>query len=521
MRKNIYIVVALAMVASMLLSACGTTATPTAATGGTTSSAASVAPAPATDTPVPPAASSAAAPASATAGPTATPTQYPMAACPAGMTCVRWFIGLGTGTNAVQLPVEQSVVDTFNADPARATDKLFLQMEVVPFDSAKDTILTEIAAGNGPDIVGPVGWAGSAALHGEWADLKANIAKVPEITKQFDPALLASYESSEGQVGLPFTVYPSAIFYNTALFDQAGLKYPPVKYGDKYSLDGKDVVWNWATVKTVAQRLTVDSNGKNSLDAAFDATKIVQYGFSWNFETQPSYVGAFQCNGQAYVKADGKTAQLPDCWKAAWQWTYNGTWGKNPFIPNAQVIASADFGSGNAFNSGKVAMIDQPVWYTCCMAAVTTWDIGALPVSADGKVAGRIDADTFRILKSTKNLDAAFSVLTYLVTTGVQPLVIGTDAAPAPYGALPARKADFAPWLAGKQKAFPWVKNWQLISDGLAYPDSPSAESYMPNFNESWARGQTFYNLLASTGGLDLAKEEATFLTDLQTIFAK
>ena len=43
----------------------------------------------------------------------------------------------------------------------------------------------------------------------------------------------------------------------------------------------------------------------------------------------------------------------------------------------------------------------------------------------------------------------------------------------------------------------------------------------MPNFNESWARGQTFYNLLASTGGLDLAKEEATFLTDLQTIFAK
>jgi multiple sugar transport system substrate-binding protein len=444
-----------------------------------------------------------------------------MAQCPTGKTCIRWFIGLGTGTAANQLPLEQNVVDTFNADAARAKDNIFLQMEVVPYDSAKDTILTEIAAGNGPDIVGPVGWAGSSALHGNWADLKAEIAKIPDVTKQFDPALLKSFETSEGQVGLPFAVYPSNIYYNTALFDQAGLSYPPAKYGDKYTLDGKPVAWNWATLKTVAQRLTVDSNGKNSLDAAFDATKIVQYGFSWNFETQPSYVGAFQCNGQSYLAKDGKSAQLPDCWKAAWQWTYDGTWGKNPFIPNAPVIASADFGSGNAFNSGKVAMIDQPVWYTCCMAAVTTWDIGAMPVSADGKVAGRIDADTFRILKSTKNLDAAFSVLTYLVTTGVQPLIIGTATVQPAYGALPARSADFASWLALKKTSFPQVKNWQLISDSLSYPDAPSAEAYMPNFNEAWLRGQTFYNLLASTGGLDLTKEEATFLTDLQAIFAK
>jgi hypothetical protein len=55
----------------------------------------------------------------------------------------------------------------------------------------------------------------------------------------------------------------------------------------------------------------------------------------------------------------------------------------------------------------------------------------------------------------------------------------------------------------------------------LNFPDHPSAEEYMPNYNEAWTRGQTFYNLLVNTSGLDLAKEEETFLTDLQAIFDK
>jgi len=521
MRKTLYILTALVMVSSMLLAACATPTTVAPPPPDTQAPPDTVAPP--TDTAIVPTDTAAPATATATAVPptiTPTTTPYPLAAVKAGMTPVRWFIGLGTGTDPAQLTTEQSVVDDFNADPARAKDKIQLIMEVVPYNSAKDTVLTEIAAGNGPDVIGPVGWAGSASLHGQWADLKAEIASIPTITKDFDKNLLSAFVSDEGTIGLPFAVYPSAIFYNTQLFDEAGLAYPPAKYGDKYKLDGKDVVWDWeTTVKTVAQRLTVDSNGKNATDAGFDKTKIVQYGFSWNFETQPSYLGTFWANG-SYVDASGKKAQLPDAWKASWAWSYDGMWGDKPFIPNGQVSASPDFGNGNVFNSGKVAMIDQPVWYTCCMNDLKTWDAGAMP-SYKGKVNGRIDADTFRIWKGTKNKAAAFTVLTYLVTTGVQKLIIGSKDTPAAYGALPARGKDFQAWLDAKKTAFPWVKNWQLISDGLSYPDSPSAESYMPNYNEAWTRGQTFYSLMANTGGLDLAKEEATFLTDLQTIFDK
>jgi len=520
MRKTLYILTALVMVLSMLLAACGTATTPAPTTAPATD-----VPAVDTDTPAAPAVTDtpAGTDATATALPptvTTTPTAYPMATAISGYTAVRWFIGLGTGTDPAQLTAEQSVVDDFNAAPDRAKDKIQLIMEVVPYASAKDTVLTEIASGNGPDVIGPVGWNGSSALHGQWADLTAEIKAIPDVTKDFDPALIKSYESAEGQIGLPFAVYPSAIFYNTALFDEAGLAYPPAKYGDKYMLDGKEVAWDWeTTVKTVAQKLTVDANGKNATEDGFDATKIVQYGFSWNFEGQASYVGSFWQSG-SFTDATGTKAQIPAAWKAAWAWTYDGVWGKKPFIINGQAAGSPDFGNGNVFSSGKVAMIDQPAWYTCCTGDLKTWDLGAMP-SYQGKVGGRIDADTFRIWKGTKVKAAAFKVLTYLVTTGVQKLIIGSKDLPAAYGALPARAADQAPWLAAKKVAFPWVKNWDLFPAGLSYPDSPSAEAYMPNYNEAWTANGAAYSKWLNTSGLDINAEADALQKDLRTIFDK
>ena len=42
---------------------------------------------------------------------------------------------------------------------------------------ANDALATEIASGNGPDIVGPVGIGGANAFHGQWLDLGPLIAK--------------------------------------------------------------------------------------------------------------------------------------------------------------------------------------------------------------------------------------------------------------------------------------------------------------------------------------------------------
>ncbi len=509
--KRLFVVLSILIGASMLLSACG-------------------APATATEAPVPPAAAATDTPAAvapaATEGPTTVPatatlTPFPVAACQAGKTCVHWFIGLGTGTAAIQIPVEQEVVDDFNA----SQDKIQLILEIVPNASAVDVLNTEIASGNGPDVIGPVGFTGSNAFHGQWLDLKPFIAKVD--TSVYNPALLKLFETSEGQVGLPFAVYPSALFFNKAIFDSAGYSYPPAKYGDKYKMpDGSSVDWTWDTVAKVAKALTTDSAGKNATEAGFDKNNIVNYGFTWGFENHVNYVGSFWSGG-SLVAADGKTAQIPDAWKAAWQWTWDGVWGPQPYIPSNNYEQSLNNGA-NPFDGNHVAMVDNPVWYTCCMSHVTAdgsdktpadWDIGAMP-SYNGKVGGRIDADTFRIWKGTKNPQAAFDVMYYLETVGVKKLIIGSADKPAPYGAFPATTTDAAAWLAAKKVTFPAVQNWDLIQAGLSYPDVPSAESYTPSYTEGWARGKTFYSLLISQA-IDLAKEEQTFLTDMQAIFDK
>lgn len=427
---------------------------------------------------------------------------------------VRWFVGMGTGTDPVQVRAELAVVNQFNA----SQDAINLILEIVPFDSAKDVLSTQIAAGNGPDIIGPVGWGGSNAFFGQWLDLTPYMGGIDQ--SLFNPALVSMYETSEGQVGLPFAVYPSVIFYNTKLFDEAGLNYPPAKYGEKYKMpDGTEADWSWETLTAVSKLLTIDGAGKNATEEGFNKDDVKQYGYTWQFENHPNYWGSFWANG-SMVAADGKTAQAPDAWKASWKWTYEAIWGAQPFMGNAAVEGSQDYAGGNPFNSNKVAMTDQPFWYTCCMGDVKTWDAAAMP-AYNGTVAGRIDADTFRVWKGTKNPQQAFEVLKYLVTDAVQILIVGSKDMAAAYGAIPALTSAQEEWRAQKAVAFPWVKNLDTVIAGLSYPDVPSAEGYMPNYNEAWTRGGTFANLLRNTAGLDLDKEINTYITELQDIFNK
>ena len=112
---------------------------------------------------------------------------------------IRWFVGLGTGTDPGQVTIQEEVVADFNA----SQDKIELVLEVVPYDSARDTLSTQIASGAGPDIVGPVGWGGSNDFYGQWLDIAPYIEQSGFDLSVFDPALVKFYQTEEGQVGLP------------------------------------------------------------------------------------------------------------------------------------------------------------------------------------------------------------------------------------------------------------------------------------------------------------------------------
>src|SRR5688572_16650762 len=228
--KKLNILIALVMVASMLLAACGSAT-------------------PATDVPPvePPVEDATEVPADGepTEVPTPLPpTPYVPAECEEGKVCVTWFVGLGTGTSPEQIATQEEVVADFNASQS----EIQLILQIVPFNAARDALSTAIASGNAPDIVGPVGWGGSNDFKGQWLDIEDLITANNFDLSIFDPALVASYKTDDGQVGLPFAVFPGGMFYVPAMFDEVELAYPPSKYGDKYELDGAQVDWNWDTV---------------------------------------------------------------------------------------------------------------------------------------------------------------------------------------------------------------------------------------------------------------------------------
>jgi len=423
---------------------------------------------------------------------------------------IRWFVGLGTGTEAAQQTIQREVVDEFNA----SQDSIYLVMEVVPYNSARDALSTEIASGNAPDLVGPVGWGGSNDFYGQWLDLSSLLADSDFDTSVFNSALVDMYQTEEGQVGLPFMVFPAAVYYRPEFFDEAGLNYPPANYGDKYVMpDGSEVDWSWETLDEVAKMLTIDVNGNNATEAGFDANQIAQYGYEPQWQNGRHMTGF--TGGQEFI-VDGKSV-LNDNAKFAWKNYFDGMWGDQPFIPTGPARGSNELGGGNVFNSGKVAMSITHAWYTCCVGDLVSaggeFQFGALP-STNGTVYGRVDADTYRIMKSTEHPKEAFEALLYLISEA--DVKLSTT-----YGGMPAITAHQDAWLDAKKEQFPFVTSWDTLIAGLGYADTPSAEGYLPNGIEANNRIGTFINLISTDNTVDLDAEIQKLQDDLQIIYDK
>jgi multiple sugar transport system substrate-binding protein len=433
---------------------------------------------------------------------------------------IRWFVGLGTGTEPVQIEIQQAVTDAFNA----SQDNIELILEVVPYESARDTLSAQFADGNGPDIVGPVGVGVSNFFYGQWLDLAPLIEATNFDTSVFNDSLVQFYQTEEGQVGLPFAVFPTALFYQKFMFDEAGLNYPPAKIGDPYVWsNGSETEWNWETLTEVAKRLTVDVNGLTSLDEGFDRYNIVQVGYhpQWS---GPLVIATFFEPGVPYAGKDSAyTVNLPDAWIDAWRWEFEGRFGPEPFMANGALEGSPGFGGGNVFNAQKTAMAQTQLWYTCCVGnAGDQWDLAALP-SNNGVVHSRLDAHTFLIWKGTPNPEAAFEVLSYLIgPDGVRPLSLGDENAPGgAYDAFPALTELQGQFIDAKSAQYPFVENWDVFLQGLDYPDNPSAEAWMPNMVDAWNRFEIFANLYRNDGEIDIDAELDTLISDLEVIYNK
>jgi multiple sugar transport system substrate-binding protein len=499
MRKSMFIIASLLIVLGTVLSACGTPATP--------------------------------APVANTAAPVATAAPAALVATAApevGKTQVYWYIGLGAGSQPSQIPVEQAWIKKYNEGQG-VKDAVQLIPIIVDNKYATDNLTAQIAAGNIPDIVGPIGTAGRASFpDSTWADLAPLLKKIGYDISKVDPNMLAAFNSGGKQIGIPFGVYPTVIFYNKSIFDAAGLKYPPQKIGDKYTMpDGSKVDWSFDTVAKIAPLMTLDKNGKNSTEAGFDANSIVQYGFDYQFtkDSPRAYLNAF--DPHYTVGADG-TASITDGQKAALKWYYEAMWGKTPFLPNAAASAGAVTQKGNSFNSGHLGMVSVPIWCLGCFAPpknadgtpnkdnnVKDWDMAIIPTSPiDGKIHSRLNSDIFIMMAGSKNPEAAAKVYAYMIGAG------GGELATL-YGALPVDPTKQDAWFAAQDKKFAPIKpTWDVVKQMLTVLSPVDDETAVPNNNKSNTAWATLGSDLASKKGLDVDARIAQFIKDWNVILA-
>ena len=447
----------------------------------------------------------------ASATPTLQPTITPAAT---GLVEVYWYIGLGTGAQPAQIPLEKAFIDKYN-NTQGAADGIRLIADIhMGHNYARDDVLDMIHDGNALDIIGPVGTEGRGWIEEHILDLQPLIDQSNYDLSDFDPAFLKFYKTENGLVGLPFAIFPSALYYNKDLFDQAGLAYPPHRVGEKYSLDGEALEWNFDTVAKVARRMTLDSNGVSADQPGFDPQKIVQYGF--DFQWTKDSVRWFSAYFEPYYPVKDGKADLSPGQIAAIKWYYDGMWGGQPFIPN-QAAMDSDLIEGNSFNSGKVAMGLTHLWYTCCVdggeeAAVKRWDVGVVP-SYNGKTTAKMHADTFSIMKSSKNPEAAFKVYSYMVGEGAPELF-------AIYGGLPARKSqqpDFFDLL--KEKYVPNEIDWQVFQDMISYLEVPGHELALPNIAKAHDGFLRLGSDLRTKPSLNIDAVIAQFLVDQTAIY--
>jgi multiple sugar transport system substrate-binding protein len=422
---------------------------------------------------------------------------------------IYWYIGLGAGAQPAQIPLEKEWVEKYNA----SQDRIQVIPVIVDNKYARDNLTAQLAAGNAPDIVGPVGTAGRAAFPGQFLDLEPLIEEFKYDISDIDPAFTNFYKVEGALVGLPFAIFPSAVYVNKDLFTEAGLALPPQKLGEKYKFpDGTEAEWNFDTVAKLARLLTVDANGNDATSADFDPENIVQWGYNWQWNDDPRAFATYWC---AHYPVKDNKADIPECWKEAIKFYYDAIWGTQPFSPNQAAIDS-DLLKGNPFSSGKIAMGETHLWYTCCIdkTNVPNWDVAVVP-SYNGKTTSKMHGDTFAIMKDSKHPKEAFEVYTYMLGEGSADLY-------TIYGGLPARKSQQTAFFENLDKNFaPNKANWQVFLDMIPFLDAPNHELGLPNNSKANDAFTKLGTDLRSNATLDVDKRIEEFIAELNQIYGE
>lgn len=260
--------------------------------------------------------------------------------------------------NKNQEPFTQEIIAAFEA----THPNIKVNVEVAPYQQYMTKLETSATGGSAPDIFWMNG--DSAVKYARGNALMAIdelVAQDSYDLTQYSSALIDLYTVDEHLYGIPKDWDTIGLWYNTEMFDAAGLDYP-------------DASWDWAKLRETAKALTDTDKGV----WGFAATCTDQQGF---------YNTVFQNGG--YILSEDKTTSGFDDPKTiegiqCWVDLLND--GSSPSLQQMTDTSSYDL-----FASGKVAMVYGGSWkaakFASSEAIAGKFNVAPLPqVGGQGNV---------------------------------------------------------------------------------------------------------------------------------------
>ncbi|MBI2941522.1 MAG: sugar ABC transporter substrate-binding protein [Chloroflexi bacterium] len=373
------------LAAAPLLQACaGAPPTPTPAPAPKPAAPAAAAP-----TPTPAPAPKPAAP--PTTAPTApTPTPAPAKAVEKPSAAVVEISFMNRGGKQV-FDVHDQVIAGFMKD----TPNIKIRVEPVLEGAWDVKLLAAIASNTAPDTVNNAfGTWQAFAKRGQFVDMSDYIKRDLKLEEYLPYA-----NQCELYKGKFFSWHYNggayAVFYNKEIFDKDKIPYP-------------DASWTWAKYYELAQKLTIDRNGKRPGESGFDPKKIQQYGSgnyplgAWFHQVQVRGAEVFNAEKTKILfddaKVPGTIQDIADMQIAGGLWP-------NTLYPDA---------TPSGFVTGRVAMAPQGHWSVYgVLPAKFPWDVAPMPKNDAGKRIGLGWYSGNSILATTKFRDASWEFLKF------------------------------------------------------------------------------------------------------------
>lgn len=295
------------------------------------------------------------------------------------------ILRLGTGDSGEGLNPHQEIIARFEA----ANPDILIQLEAVAGNDYYTRLLTQVAAGDAPDIM----QIGDDAVpmfvdKGALVPLNAYIdGEYPLDPSVYLPGVFAPGQYNGEQWCLPKDFSPLAVYYNKKIFDAAGVAYP--------SDD-----WTWDDMLALAQQFTDAETGMWGIQLPATWTSGFEY-----------WIGAA---GGRLISEDGTqyVGYMDSPESIAAVQFYADLYNKYQVAPPPADLNL--WGGGNTeFENGKAAMRLFGRWPQAGLLDNPNVDLGVVPPPAGAQPADVLFWGGFCISSTTKYPEAAWRLLRF------------------------------------------------------------------------------------------------------------